>query len=155
MSIAPSSRLPLKRLCISHILNTPSSTQGINGESYDICKVALPSNHLLVFKSYTNVSLESAMYGYQSQPESIATYSCIKKFYFLDKSSKYTTLPASSFQGSHINELHMQWSTPPTLTEWFTNFVVDKIFVPTASLDAYKAATGWSDVANKIFAEEA
>lgn len=155
ISIAPSSRLPLKRLCISHMLSTPSSTQGIDGNSYDICKVALPSNHLLVFKSYTNVSLESAMYGYQSQPESIATYSCIKKFYFLDKSSKYTTLPAASFQGSHINELHMQWSTPPTLTEWFTNFVVDKIFVPTASLDAYKAATGWSDVADKIFAEEA
>lgn len=154
MSIAPSSRLPLKRLCISHTLSTPSSTQGIDGNSYDICKVALPSNQLSMFKSYTNVSLESAMYGYQSQPESIATYSCIKKFYFLDKSSKYTTLPAASFQGSHINELHMQWSTPPTLTEWFTNFVVDKIFVPTASLDAYKAATGWSDVADKIFAEE-
>lgn len=53
-------------------------------------------------------------------------------------------------------EVHVERTTPPTVG---TNSFIDcnsnlKIYVPPESVDAYKAATNWSALADKIFAEE-
>ncbi|MBR6414824.1 MAG: leucine-rich repeat protein [Bacteroidales bacterium] len=57
------------------------------------------------------------------------------------------------FQFSSLEKIFIKPTTPPTLYKdafWGTTF---PIYVPDASVDAYKAATKWSDWADRIFPE--
>ena len=59
------------------------------------------------------------------------------------------------FQFSSLEKIFIKPTTPPTLYKdafWGTTF---PIYVPDASVDAYKAATNWSDWADRIFPESA
>lgn len=51
-----------------------------------------------------------------------------------------------------LNSITVLATTPPTMIEWgaFNNTNDCPIYVPSASVDTYKAATGWSDYANRI-----
>lgn len=54
-----------------------------------------------------------------------------------------------------MSEYHFKQTTPPSVpASIFNNIPTDcKIYVPTASVDAYKAATTWSSYASKIVGE--
>jgi len=68
-----------------------------------------------------------------------------------------TSIGSSAFNGNtSCIEYHILATTPPTLaaTSVFTGInAICKIYVPTASVDAYKAATNWSTYANYIYGE--
>lgn len=53
----------------------------------------------------------------------------------------------------HAGSLHIKATTPPTLWYADTNGVTARIYVPAASVAAYKSATNWSRYANYIFPE--
>lgn len=51
--------------------------------------------------------------------------------------------------------MYVNSTTPPTLEyHVFGDALWTKIYVPSASVDAYKNADGWSDYADKIYAIE-
>lgn len=51
--------------------------------------------------------------------------------------------------------LYFYSTTPPSAGgTTFNNYKGSYIYVPSASIETYKAATGWSDVASKIYAME-
>ena len=56
----------------------------------------------------------------------------------------------------NLSEVHCKAATPPSLTgtlHFEENASGRKIYVPTASLDAYKSAKNWSTYADAIVAE--
>lgn len=65
-----------------------------------------------------------------------------------------TSLPSQLFQNlTAMTSLTVNAATPPDATSAFTAFTANaalKIYVPADSVDAYKAATGWSAYADKI-----
>lgn len=65
-----------------------------------------------------------------------------------------TSLPSQLFQNlTAMTSLTVNAATPPDATSAFTAFTPNaalKIYVPADSVDAYKAATGWSAYADKI-----
>ena len=70
-------------------------------------------------------------------------------------SAECTLIGAWCFQFSSLEKLFVKATTPPTLYQdafWGTTF---PIYVPDASVDAYKAAANWSDWADRIFPESA
>lgn len=79
---------------------------------------------------------------------------------YMFKSASLTsiTLPSSitlvkehSFESSNLEVLTMLSTTPPTLGEdAFFNTRLNAIYVPSASVNAYKTASGWSNYANII-----
>lgn len=53
---------------------------------------------------------------------------------------------------SAVKKLIVKNSAPPTLTNKFTNIQPDlKIYVPDESIDTYKTAKGWSEMADRIY----
>ena len=66
------------------------------------------------------------------------------------------TVSSKVYKAYVLKEIHVKATTPPTLNEAdaFTNLAADaKIYVPTASLAAYQAATNWSTFADKMIGE--
>lgn len=51
---------------------------------------------------------------------------------------------------SYLKTVYCRAITPPSVTMPFTSSNVDVIYVPEESVDAYKAASGWSDYASII-----
>ena len=94
-------------------------------------------------------------------PEGITTvaeYIC-----FNCKSLTSLTLPSTTANVGYrafsycekLTEIHCKATTPPTLEQYAFEDVVTgrKIYVPQNSIEAYKAADGWSDFADQIFGE--
>ena len=94
-------------------------------------------------------------------PEGITTvaeYIC-----FNCKSLTSLTLPSTTANVEYrafsycekLTEIHCKATTPPTLEQYaFEDAVKErKIYVPHDSVEAYKAADGWSDFADQIFGE--
>ena len=71
--------------------------------------------------------------------------------------SSVTTIDSQAFQNCYgIGEYHFQSVSPPTLanTNAFTGIASDcKIYVPSASLNTYKAASNWSTYASYMVGE--
>ena len=65
-----------------------------------------------------------------------------------------TSIGESAFWGcAGLSRIDVLATTPPAIEEWvFDNTNDAPIYVPAASLDAYKAATNWSVYADRIFA---
>jgi hypothetical protein len=63
-----------------------------------------------------------------------------------------TSIEFSAFLGcSSLKSCYCAAKTPPTLgSNVFSNSGITNIYVPTASVSAYKSASGWSDYASKI-----
>ena len=83
----------------------------------------------------------------------------VSKWCFIGCSSlKYIELPASLtniysqafYSCSSLGYILIKATTPPTLDSAALPAEIASIFVPDASVDTYKAATRWSDVAAKI-----
>ena len=68
-----------------------------------------------------------------------------------------TSIGSSAFYGcSKLAEVYCKPTTPPTLggvSVFYSNASDRKIYVPSASVDAYKTATNWSEYASQIVAE--
>lgn len=79
-------------------------------------------------------------------------------FYFLTKittlniPSSVTSIGTRAFNGcNHLTSITVNATTPPTLgTGAFESTNSCPIYVPAASVDTYKAATGWSSLASRI-----
>ena len=70
--------------------------------------------------------------------------------------SSVTSIGNTAFLSCYgVAEYHVKATTPPTAgTTIFKNLASDcKIYVPSASVDAYKAASGWSTYASQIYGE--
>ena len=68
-----------------------------------------------------------------------------------------TSIGSYAFSGcSGLTSVYCRPTTPPTLvaSAFYTNASDRKIYVPTSSADAYKAAEGWSDYADAIIGYE-
>ena len=76
---------------------------------------------------------------------------------YLSFPSTLTSIAALAFNAcTEMMEYHFKSTTPPTLasTNAFTGInQICKIYVPTASVAAYKAAANWSSYSNYIFGE--
>ena len=69
-----------------------------------------------------------------------------------------TTIAYYAFSGcSSLTSVYCKATTPPTvgLDIFYNNASGRKIYVPTASVDAYKAANGWNYYADYIFSDQA
>lgn len=68
----------------------------------------------------------------------------------LELGENVTSLPWHSFYGFGTNTLVIRTATPPSITESTFSSVPGAVYVPDASVDAYKAATHWSKYASVI-----
>ena len=65
--------------------------------------------------------------------------------------SSVTRIDAQAFASSRLVEVIMEPTTPPTFgANVFLGCPLTSIYVPDASVEAYKAATNWSTYASKI-----
>lgn len=82
-------------------------------------------------------------------------YNC-QKLTSLTLPTTITNIGYHSFDECNaLVEIHCKATTPPTLEQYAFEDVVKerKIYVPHDSVEAYKAADGWSDFADQIFGE--
>ena len=82
-------------------------------------------------------------------------YNC-QKLTSLTLPTTITNIGYHSFDECNaLVEIHCKATTPPTLEQYaFEDAVKErKIYVPQDSIEAYKAADGWSDFADQIFGE--
>jgi len=82
-------------------------------------------------------------------------YNC-QKLTSLTLPTTITNIGYRSFDECNaLVEIHCKATTPPTLEQYAFEDVVTgrKIYVPQNSIEAYKAADGWSDFADQIFGE--
>lgn len=138
------------------------------------CK-PLQSNMIEYVRSY---ALSPGDYGYKFTPQSHTFNSWIGIFTFDNDVTSFSfgsnslhsagginqiVLPStvtsidfsttSDSRRSYSDTLILMSTTPPTLSGTVA-YDTTRIYVPEESLDIYKAATGWSDYADKIFAHQ-
>lgn len=71
------------------------------------------------------------------------------KVNFLILPSTLTKILAGS--GGSIKNIIIKAETPPTLTDTYYFNILEKIYVPSASISAYKSATNWASVSSKYY----
>lgn len=115
----------------------PNSVSTVGGNAFYGCSgltsVAIPN-------SVTSIG-DYAFSGYDSQITSVTIGNSV------------TSIGDGAFQGGNrITIIIVKATIPPVLVGYPINTNVDtlKIYVPAESVNAYKSANGWSEVANKI-----
>ena len=64
--------------------------------------------------------------------------------------STIKTIASSAFASSKLSSLTIHATTPPSMSSSSLPSTISAIYVPSGSVDAYKARSGWSDFASKI-----
>ena len=110
------------------------------------------SNATLGYNQFRDSSITSLTIG--SHPTSIgkSMFSNCTKLTTLVIPSNISSINSSAFEGcSGLTSITVHSTTPPTLVSSAFNNTNDcPIYVPPESVDAYKAASGWSDYASRI-----
>lgn len=80
------------------------------------------------------------------------TFGYCKSLTSINIPDSVTSIGSYAFSScSSLTSIYCKPTTPPTIWSTFYNISTSaKIYVPTASVDAYKSATDWSDYASKI-----
>lgn len=148
-------------------LNSYKVENGVYLEPINISKLYLPNAEIIrcqtffrtlaleeVYIGNNCTSIESYAFGQQAAPYNSGYKPHMKK---IDIGTGLTTLKGKfSNLCDNLETVIIRATTPPTInptdgvyapTSDNTNY---KIYVPDASVDAYKAATGWSTLADKI-----
>lgn len=141
-------------------LTLPDSVKTIGGNAFT--KSAF--SELIVPESVTSVAF-NAFYNntmltkvtwnaVAAQTESMSAFNGNTALTTFIIGANVTSLPSSLFQNlTAMTSLTVNAATPPDAASAFTAFTANaalKIYVPADSVDAYKAATGWSAYADKI-----
>lgn len=81
-----------------------------------------------------------------------ALYNCTASSVIIPSSA--VSLAQNTLRTNHLEEIVVEATTPPTLASTSlplpSNTHLTSIYVPDASVEAYKAASGWSTYASKI-----
>ena len=80
------------------------------------------------------------------------THCSANNFVSIEIPSSVTTISASAFEECYnLTNVTIHAVNPPTLSDYvFYDTSVNNIYVPAASVDTYKAASGWSSYASRI-----
>ena len=80
---------------------------------------------------------------------------CYAAFKDITLPASVVSIERSAFLGTQLTTLHCEPTTPPTLTFFTLNTqgLMEAIYVPAESVEAYKTAEYWSDFADIIMAE--
>lgn len=134
---------------------TSISVGGFTG-NYALKSVSLPETMMTISTSafYFTLSLESIIFPWKVNvvAQTVLGQSMVKKVEFQGQVSQIQTSSFTSMNA--IEEFIFKSTTPPTLVAGaFTieNMFLVKIYVPDASVAAYKAATNWVNLANFIY----
>lgn len=146
-------------------LNLVSSAEGIpNGTTIgpylpnknELTNVTVPSSVTSIGKAAFAgcFRLQAVVFGDESQLTSIdvrAFNDCYNLVSITIRAS-VTSIGSYAFSGCTSLTITMESVTPPTISHSYSAFdSVVAIYVPSSALEAYKAADGWRDYADKIF----
>ena len=127
--------------------NAFASVSGLNSVTIDYA-----SNATLRSSQFTDSSITSLTIG--SHPTSIgdSMFRKCTKLTTLVIPSNISSIDGYAFDGcSGLRSITVESTTPPTLgSNAFNNTNDCPIYVPSGSVNAYKAASGWSDYASRI-----
>ena len=127
--------------------NAFASVSGLNSVTIDYA-----SNATLRSSQFTSLSITSLTIG--SHPTSIgdSMFRKCTKLTTLVIPSNISTINGYAFDGcSGLRSISVESATPPTLgSNAFNNTNNCPIYVPPESVNAYKAASGWSSYASRI-----
>lgn len=150
----------LKELIFRNIksISVPSGIRSLGAHAFDGCKslkkVTIPSDIVYVLSYAFNScsALEQIILPSVKEIEAYAFNGCtwLRE---ADISSAITIIGASAFGGcSHLESITVRATTPPQIqASTFTGVpTTANIYVPSASLDAYKSASNWSSRASYI-----
>lgn len=140
---------------------------GVKQESVQRYVTLSQGNHVIKYKLKDNTFLPENMFSACSDIISVNLPSTITKIYATAFSSckKLTSININNNLGNItffgynafyycelLASIIIESTTPPAIgsNELFNSSYVPKIYVPAESVDAYKAASGWSSYASKI-----
>lgn len=142
-------------------INIPEGVKSIGTYAFagdlQLSEIALPQSIETIGKNaFAATGLRSFALpeGFTAVAESIC-FNC-KSLTSLTLPSTTTNVGYRAFSYCEkLTEIHCKATTPPTLEQYaFEDAVKErKIYVPHDSVEAYKAADGWSDFADQIFGE--
>ena len=144
-------------------VSIPSSVTTIGDKAfyycYSLASASIPNS---VMSIGSNVFERCYSLSFVTIPSGVTSISGSTFYYCSSLSSvtipsSVTSIGSAAFQFcSGMSEIHILAATPPTLsnTNAFSNIPSDcKIYVPSASLNTYKAAQNWSTYASKMVGE--
>ena len=143
-------------------VTTPSSVTSIGECAFGYCYSLAP---ITIPNSVTSIgnSAFSSCYSLASvtMPNSVTSigYSAFSSCYSIvsvTTPSSVTTIGNNAFSGCYgVSEYHFLSTTPPTLGSTVFRYIPSDciIYVPMASVEAYKTAIGWSNYASQIQGE--
>ena len=123
-----------------------SGASGLNSVTIDYA-----SNATLGYDQFAGVPITSLTIG--SNPTKIPSgmFSECTKLTTLVIPSNISSIDNNAFSKcSGLTSVTVESTTPPTLGSYVFNYTSCPIYVPPESVDAYKAASGWSDYASRI-----
>lgn len=141
---------------------------GVKQETIEQYPTLSQGNHVIKYKLKNNTILPENMFSNCSDLISVTLPSTITQIYNMAFSSceKLTSININNNLGGNITyfgydsfyyckllaSIIIESITPPSIgsDELFNSSYVPKIYVPAESVDAYKAASGWSDYADNI-----
>ena len=141
------------RICLP-----PSVTQLYSsdfGAGNEARRIVYPNSITSGANAYNCYYLTEVTYPSSMTSAPCSNYGCYS-LYKIVFPSTCTTITGKVNSEYSLKEIHVKATTPPTLNEAdaFTKLAEDaKIYVPSASLAAYQAATNWSTFADKMIGE--
>lgn len=141
------------------ILNIPDSVTVLKNNAFADCwnftgltigsgVTSIPSSCFYQLKNITNVDIPNNV----TEIKDNAFNGCTK-LETVTMGNAVTSIKYNAFSGcTKLSSITIETTTPPTLgsNAFYNNKSGRKIFVPAESVDAYKAASGWSTYANDI-----
>ena len=123
-----------------------SGASGLNSVTIDYA-----SNATLGYDQFKDLPITSLTIG--SHPTSIPSgmFENCTKLTSLDIPSNISSIESRAFAScTGLTSITVESTTPPTLGSYVFNYTNCPIYVPSESVDAYKAASGWSSYASRI-----